>query len=269
MSETGHPGPPGDVEPAERQIRRLTRRSFLWGAGAGLAGLAGWDWLRTRAEDGGLAWPLRRVLEFNERLSEGYFRPTRLAPTFARELAREPRVNGDLGLGAGFDPAGWKLRALGAAGGPALELALEDIKALPRVEMVTELKCVEGWSEVVQWAGACLADFAARYGLATRSSKPPAEPTTPDDLARYVGLETPDGGYYVGLDMPSALHAQTLLCYEMNGAPLTLDHGGPLRLVTTLKYGIKSLKRIGTIAFTDRRPRDYWAERGYDWYAGH
>jgi len=44
--------------------------------------------------------------------------------------------------------------------------------------------------------------------------------------------------------------------------------GAPLRLVTTVKYGIKSIKRIGTITFADERPRDFWAERGYDWYAG-
>jgi len=53
--------------------------------------------------------------------------------------------------------------------------------------------------------------------------------------------ETPDGGYYVGLDMPGAMHPQTLLCYEMGGRPLTLAHGAPLRLVTTVKYGIKSI----------------------------
>jgi len=55
----------------------------------------------------------------------------------------------------------------------------------------------------------------------------------------------------------------------MNGEPLSLDHGAPLRLVTTVKYGIKSIKRIGTIVFTGERPPDFWAERGYDWYAGH
>jgi DMSO/TMAO reductase YedYZ molybdopterin-dependent catalytic subunit len=77
------------------------------------------------------------------------------------------------------------------------------------------------------------------------------------------------GQYYVGLDIESALHPQTLLCYEMNGLPLTLAHGAPLRLFTPVKYGIKSIKRIGTIRFTNQRPRDYWAERGYDWYAGH
>ncbi|MEO8377655.1 MAG: molybdopterin-dependent oxidoreductase [Candidatus Sumerlaeota bacterium] len=54
----------------------------------------------------------------------------------------------------------------------------------------------------------------------------------------------------------------------MNGEALTLPHGGPLRLVTATKYGIKQIKRIGRITFTNTRPADYWAERGYDWYAG-
>ena len=69
--------------------------------------------------------------------------------------------------------------------------------------------------------------------------------------------------------MASALHPQTLLCYELNGEPLTAQHGAPLRLVTPLKYGIKQIKRIGTLTFTDERPADFWAQRGYDWHAGH
>jgi DMSO/TMAO reductase YedYZ molybdopterin-dependent catalytic subunit len=73
----------------------------------------------------------------------------------------------------------------------------------------------------------------------------------------------------VGLDIHSAIHPQTLLCYEINGEPLSLAHGAPLRLVTPLKYGIKHLKRIGTISFADERPADYWAELGYDWDSGH
>jgi DMSO/TMAO reductase YedYZ molybdopterin-dependent catalytic subunit len=247
---------PDPDEAVQRQIRRMTRRSFLWGAGAGLAGLAGWVWLRTRGAESGIPWPLRHALELNERLAEGAFRPARLAPTFARELARQPRVNGTLGLAESLDPATWQLRVeRPAEAAPVRTVTLDDIKALPRVEMVTELKCVEGWSVVVHWAGARFSDFAARHG--------------PAGLPPYVGLETPDRGYYVGLDLPSALHTQTLLCYEMNGTPLTGEHGAPLRLVTAVKYGFKSLKRIGTIRFTDRRPADYWAERGYDWYAGH
>ena len=68
--------------------------------------------------------------------------------------------------------------------------------------------------------------------------------------------------------MASALHPQTLLCYEMNGRPLLPEHGAPLRLITPRKYGIKQLKRIGTLAFVAERPADYWAARGYDWHAG-
>src|SRR5581483_6235224 len=98
-----------------------------------------------------------------------------------------------------------------------------------RVEMVTELKCIEGWSQVVHWAGVRLSDFAAKYGLATRSGQPLDLAKRPKDILNYVSLVTPDGEYYIGLDMPSALHPQTLLCYEMNGQPLADIHGAPLR----------------------------------------
>ena len=86
--------------------------------------------------------------------------------------------------------------------------------------------------------------------------------------AQYVAMETPDGEYYVGIEMASALHPQTLLCYEMNGKPLEEKHGAPLRLVTPVKYGIKNIKRIGSIAYVDAQPKDYWANEGYDYYAG-
>ena len=135
--------------------------------------------------------------------------------------------------------------------------------------MTTELRCIEGWSTVVSWAGARLADLAAVTGLATRSGRTFDPRKGPTGALGYVALETPNGEYYVGLDIASALHPQTLLCYEMDGRPLTPDHGAPLRLVIPVKYGIKNLKQIGTIRFTDLRPADYWAERGYDWYAGH
>jgi len=142
---------------------------------------------------------------------------------------------------------------------PAVTFTLEEIKSLERVDMVTEFKCIEGWSTIVHWTGARFADFVARY--------PPKQ--IDGKMPEYVGIETPDGGYYVGLDMESALHPQTLLCYEMNGAALAPEHGAPLRLVIPVKYGIKNIKRIGTIRFTNERPEDFWAKVGYDWYAGH
>ena len=287
----------------EQQMRRRTRRSFLWGAAAAAAGGGGWRWLATRREDDGIPWSLRRALEIDEQLARDYFKGTRLAPTFPREQAREPRVNGDIGLEEEPDLKAWKLHVFGLAEATNEEdktkpespsanadeetdeetdeeadeavatsdllLTLDQLKALPRVEMVTQLKCIEGWSVIVQWAGARFADFANVYRPATRSGEAPDVQRRPEDLVRYVSLTTADGGYYVGLDMASALHPQTLLCYEMNGQPLTEEHGAPLRLVIPVKYGIKNIKGIRTIRFTDRRPADYWAERGYDWYAGH
>ena len=245
------------------QLRRLSRRGFAWGSVAALGGFAGWRWLVTRSQDDGLPWPFRSVLEFNERLARGIFRASSRSPEFPRSAARMPRVNGSIGLDSDLDRAVWRLQVIGAASERARRsFTLDDIKVLPRVEMTTELRCVEGWSEVVHWAGVRLSDLASATGLATRSGRP-------DDLLGYTALETPDREYYVGLDMASALHPQTLLCYEMDGQPLTPEHGAPIRLVIPVKYGFKSIKRIGTIRFTDRRPADYWAEQGYDWYAGH
>lgn len=235
----------------DREIRRRTRRSFLIGGAAAVAGAGGWEWLRTRARQEELPWPVRRVLGANEKIARAYFSDGHLAATFDPTQAGMPRRNGMEGLDDDFDPAEWKLN-LSAPGGREQAFTLDDIKALPRVEMTTELRCIEGWTQVVHWAGARLRDFAAKHQV----------------KADYVSLETPDAGYYVGLDIASALHPQTLLCYEMQGAPLTPAHGAPLRLVTPVKYGIKNIKRIGAIKFQDSRPADFWAEQGYDWYAG-
>ena len=248
------------------EARRRSRRSFI---ALGLAGVGGWRWLLSQPDDAGIPRPLRKVLDANGRLSQAYFKETRLAPEFARSRAKMPRKNGTVGIKEELDPAAWRLRVQAYGSDKVQEFTLADVQALPRVEMTTELKCIEGWSTVVHWAGARLSDFLARYPLASRSGRPADPLNPPADLAPYVGMLTPDGKYYVGLDMPSALHPQTLLCYEMDGQPLSAGHGAPLRLVTPLKYGIKHIKRLGTIAFADTRPKDYWAELGYDWDAGH
>ena len=237
----------------DRELKRLTRRGFVTMAVAAGAGYAGWSWLRTRPREGDVPWPLRRVLQGNESLAETYFRDARLSPNFRRGDVTRSRVNGHIGLEKPADLAAWRLQIEGAASPVAL--TLDDVKTFPRREMVTELRCIEGWSIVVQWAGARLADVMQKF--------PPVE------RPRFVALETPGRGYYVGLDAQSAFHPQTLLAYEMNGQPLPQAHGAPLRLAIPVKYGIKNIKRIGTIRYTNVRPADFWAERGYDWYAGH
>jgi DMSO/TMAO reductase YedYZ molybdopterin-dependent catalytic subunit len=254
---------------AEREMHRLSRRSFVTGAVLALAGLGGWRWLTTASLEDGLPWPLRRMLRFNQELAEHLGSPNHQAPTFPPDSVQGPaRINGLIGLSRDVESAGWELRVAHEGLGPEQTIRLRDIRQLPRIDLVTELKCVEGWSEVMHFGGVRFADFVKHFGLATRNGRAPNSAGNPQDLFRYVYLATPDEDYYVGLDMASALHPQTLLCDTMNGQPLTREHGAPLRLYLAVKYGYKSLKRLGLIRFQDERPPDYWAARGYDWYAG-
>ena len=142
---------------------------------------------------------------------------------------------------------------------PGLLLSMRDLRRLPHRELVTQFKCIEGWSQIVQWGGVHLADFINAY--------PPAR--NPEGRSpRYIYMETPDGEYFCGFDMAACMHPQSLLVYEMGGQPLTPGHGAPLRLAMPIKYGYKQIKQIGLIRYTDTRPNDYWANLGYDWYAG-
>jgi len=252
-------------EEAQRQMSRRSRRGFLIGGATALAGVFGWRLMPDETKQN----LFRRAFEFNEKVSQIFYSPKRLAPEFPRELAGA-RVNGMEGLGGDFNATDWRLRVGGLANqSEDLILTLDDIKALPRTEMTVELKCIEGWSVVCNWTGARVSDFIAKYQPKTRDGNAPDIENNPENLLPYVSLATPDANYYVGWDMSSILHPQTLLAYEMNGAPLTMEHGAPLRLATATKYGIKQIKRIGRIEFTAERPPDFWAERGYDWYSGH
>jgi hypothetical protein len=141
---------------------------------------------------------------------------------------------------------------------PGLLLTMDDLLKLPRHELVTQFKCIEGWSEIVHWAGVRMADFMEAYPPALIDGSEP----------KYVYMETPDGDYYTGYDLNVCRHPQTLLVTEMMGAPLMQYHGAPLRLHMPTKYGYKQIKRIGLISYTNRKPDDYWTKLGYDWYAG-
>ncbi len=136
---------------------------------------------------------------------------------------------------------------------------MDDVLKLPRQELVTQFKCIEGWSEIVHWGGVRLKDFIAAY--------PPAK-NAQGKLPKYVYMETPNGDYYCGFELNECMHPQSLLVTEMAGRPLTQAHGAPLRLHMPIKYGYKQIKRIGLIAYTDEKPDDYWTKLGYDWYAG-
>ena len=91
-------------------------------------------------------------------------------------------------------------------GVPALLLTMADVKKLPHVEMVTEFKCIEGWSEIVYWGGARLRDFLAAF------------PSLNGSRNQFDSREWASGiPKYVGFEREVALHPQTLLAYELNG----------------------------------------------------
>ncbi|HMT09082.1 MAG TPA: molybdopterin-dependent oxidoreductase [Pyrinomonadaceae bacterium] len=229
---------------ARGKMAAMTRRSFLLGGAAAAFGVLGWRWMSEETKYG----LLRKTFELNERVAQTFYSPNRLATEFRRDQITDARTNGDIGMPAEFDATSWKLNVGGTA------VSIDEIKAMPRTEMIIEFKCIEGWSTITHFAGVRFSDFAAKFA--------------PNNDRRYVSLVTPDEQYYVGWDIEAIMHPQTLLAYEMNGMPLKPEHGAPLRLASPTKYGIKQIKRIGKIEFTNERPRDYWAEQGYDWYAG-
>lgn len=241
-----------------------TWRSLLVGALMIALGGAGWHWVHSSEPDAGISWPIRKVLEWNGALSRRFFSVHRQGPAIQPPPPGTiPRFNGDLGLGPAIDPAVWKLQVTsdedGAKDVAGKAFSMVELKLFPRTETATEFKCIEGWTDRFSYAGIRFSDFLKVTGLGKRRD---------GSFYRYVGLMTPDEGYYVSIDMESMLHPQTLLAYEMNEKPLLNRDGAPLRLIIPVKYGIKSIKRIGKIRFSDTRPPDYWAERGYDWFSG-
>lgn len=242
----------------------ISRRNFIsFGSFAVLAGAAwgGWRWLyKSPIEPNGITGqahlPLRAVLNTNEKLVRGLYSKNNLVKTYPKEMAAKVvRHNSDIGSAGLVDVDAWKL-TVKKSNGEVLNIGIDEIRRLPKTEIVYDFKCVEGWDQISHWGGVKFSDFMAHFKLDAET-----------DL-EYVGMETPDKQYYVGIDMPSAMHPQTLLAYEVNEKPLPPKHGAPLRLIIPVKYGIKNLKRIGSVNFSNTRPRDYWAEQGYDYYAG-
>ena len=247
----------------EKAIRRRTFLSFFGFFALNAAAYASWRWLYKKAPaekvgiTSGQKAPVRRALNQTELAFRKIFSRNHLVKTYPVAMAAVPaRSNGDIGLAnKPADLANWRLK-VNKDKGEVLQISMDEIKALPKKDLVFDFKCVEGWDQIQHWSGVKMTDFISHFGLHEQAQMD------------YMGLNTSDFAYYVGIDMPSALHEQTMLCYELNNRPLTLEHGAPLRLIIPVKYGIKNLKNIATINFSNTRPPDYWAEQGYDYYSG-
>ena len=130
---------------------------------------------------------------------------------------------------------------------------LAQLNALPQEGQITRLTCVEGWRVISQWAGVPLGQFLRRVGA--------------DTTCRYVSFRCADG-YYSSIDMPSALHPQTILALQFLGQPLTPPFGAPVRLRIPTKLGFKNPKHIVQLAVTNVYPGGYWEDQGYNWFSG-
>lgn len=240
----------------ERYLRNKTIIAFICFFVFFVAVVLGWKFLQNQPKEAGALAPLRKGLDVNEWVFANIFSANHLAKSYSKDLAApKVRVNGDAGLSGSADTAVWKLQLIRNPGDTLL-LSLDELRTLPKTEIIFNFKCIEGWSQITHWGGVRFSDFVNKYRLSKQSKM------------KYAGLVTPDAEYYVGIDMASMMHPQTILCYEMNGKPLPMNQGYPLRLIIPVKYGVKHLKRIGTLYFDNKRPRDYWHERGYDYYCG-
>ncbi len=251
----------------ERYIRKKTILSFTVFVLFFVIAVMGWKWLRRQPDDAGALKPLRSILSVNDKVNSTIFSENNIAKEYPKSAAvKDVRVNGDVGMGTDFDADNWMLiinrHPENSSSDSTLKLSMDDIYAIPKRDLVFDFKCIEGWSQITYWSGVKFSDFLSKYHLGTHSGKAP-DINHPEDLYKYVGMMTPDSAYYVGIDMKSMLQQQTILCYELNEKPLPMNQGYPLRLIIPVKYGVKNLKRIGYIYFSDTPPPDYWFERGY------
>ena len=270
-----HERPPQVMEAAPQLLRRWTRRDLLLFGMGTIAAVAGGGSLlpQTTLERLGIIhenknwpkkeWLLNRSLRIDDDVAEALYSKNRLVPTYTKSKITPLRNNY---LGATPHPSyipEWQLTLDGLASGLSVSLNIRNLLASFQVhEQITRLVCVEGWSAIAWWAGLRFDDLLRAY--------------PPMSQARWVRIESsvnlgpwgnPDP-YFVSLDLSTARHSQTLLATHLNGKPLTVEHGAPLRLVAAVKLGLKNIKAITRITYTGDEPADYWAERGYSRYDG-
>jgi DMSO/TMAO reductase YedYZ molybdopterin-dependent catalytic subunit len=253
----------------------LPRRGWLQGAGASLTALllAGCDKI---AEAPGVVKALSSAETLNRRVQRLIGKGA-LAREFTRaDITPNFKANGTLSppdadyqAHLKTDFADWRLVVDGLVDRP-LSLSLADLRAMPARTQITRHDCVEGWSCIGEWSGARLAPIMAMAGLKREARH----------LVLYCA-DTLDGGapagqrqYYETLDMADVFHPQTILAYDMNGAPLAVPHGAPLRLRAERHLGYKQakyvmrLEAVADYAHIAGGKGGFWEDRGYEQYAG-
>lgn len=151
--------------------------------------------------------------------------------------------------------ADWRLTISGRVARPR-SFSLAQLQALPSRTQITKHTCEEGWSAIAEWTGVPLRAVLEAAGILPS--------------ARFVNFFAYDS-VAEGIDMPDALHPQTILAYGMNGRDLPLAHGAPLRLRVETQLGYKSVKFLHHIIVKDEFDdlgKLGSLQSGWAWYVG-
>jgi DMSO/TMAO reductase YedYZ molybdopterin-dependent catalytic subunit len=174
---------------------------------------------------------LAPVVDFIERQLSSRLRSRQAYPRWA--ISPYHWVNGRPPNGV---PARVELSVEGLVEHP-LRLSVDDLRAMPVHSQVVLHNCIQGWSAVAEWTGVSLSELLDRAG--------------PLPGARYVAFWAIDGSYYETLPLEIARRNQSILAYSMNGRPLPLEHGAPLRLRVENQLGFKMVKWLARIELVD------------------
>ena len=241
------------VKQAARRLEQPARRLFLRSS-LTLGGLSLLSGCAIIDEDSA-EQVLMKVSRFNDRVQGWLFDPKLLAPTYPESMITRPfpfNAYYDEDEVPEIDAASYRLE-LGGLVADKHAWTLPELRALPQTDQITRHICVEGWSAIGKWGGVRFSDFLSRVGA--------------DTSARYIGFKCADD-YYTSIDMPTALHAQTLLTLTYDGRQLPPRYGFPMKLRMPTKLGYKNPKHIQAIFVTNTYPGGYWEDQGYNWFGG-
>lgn len=254
--------------------RSLLRAGLASAAALPLGGCEAFDFLKDRENTmrdfmlsvNHLTYKAQRLLQSSDQL----------APEFSQaDIRQGQRPNGSIEpdteeyqelLAGNF--ATYQLEVAGLVERPQ-RFTLDAIRNMPSRTQITRHDCVEGWSCIAKWQGVPLRHILDLVGV-----KPEA---------RYVvfhcfdAIERSLSGevlYYESIDLVDARHPQTILAHAMNDKPLPVANGAPLRVRVERQLGYKMAKYISRIELISDYSGiglgrgSYWADRGYEWYAG-
>lgn len=242
-----------DVAHFRPRIARIERRLFLkQGLSLGALTLLSGCTLKDDDAVDRVLWAMSR---WNDRVQAALFNPDKLAPSYTEaEVATPFPFNAfyEEALAPVIAGADYRLRLSGLIESKR-PWTLQELHALPKTTQITRLVCVEGWSAIGKWGGVPFKNFLERVGA--------------DMTASYVGFRCADK-YFTSIDMPTALHPQTLLVLDFPGKDGETKYGYPIKIRIPTKLGFKNPKFVTEIFVTNDYPGGYWENQGYNWFSG-